>query len=322
MASGSCPDRACFSPANCASSTSRRSISRDRLVRRAGLRRVPVVVGQRPHRAGDVVREGGELHLGQPGRVVVLRRQGIPLGGQRLVERGPHLVEGAAEVAAPARRVAHPADPLGQLVQTSAAVDATAQQVAQRLARAPCRPARRGRPRRGRRARRTAAPAGRGRRARGRSGTGRGWGRVGSASMRRTRCAPPPCPCRCGGSGAGPRGRTRPRRRPLPGEASSPWPSRSSTLDSPGTVPIWASRSAAEHQLAGLHDGALGEQVGETGQVEPGQAVAEGLRDGDPQQVLEHLALSALLAHLELDLAQQGRHDSRNVADACHGLRL
>ncbi len=60
--------------------------------------------------------------------------QGVALVGQRLVERGPHLVEGAAEVAAPAGGVAHPAGPGGQLVEAAAAVEAAAQQVAQRLA--------------------------------------------------------------------------------------------------------------------------------------------------------------------------------------------
>ena len=61
--------------------------------------------------------------------------------------------------------------------------------------------------------------------------------------------------------------------------ASSPCPSRSSTLARPGTVPTWSSSSVGRDQLAGLDGRALGEQLGEAGQVEPGQPVAERLGD-------------------------------------------
>ena len=36
----------------------------------------------------------------------------------------------------------------------------------------------------------------------------------------------------------------------------------------------------------------------------------------------QHVALAALLAHLELDLAEEGGHDGGDVADARDGIRL
>ncbi len=110
----------------------------DRVVGRAGLVGVPVVRRQGPHRAGRVVGDRRELHLGPPGVVVVLRGEGVPLLRQRLVERGADLVERAAEVAAPPRRVAHPPDPGGEVVEAPVAVEPPPQQVGQRV---PHRPA-------------------------------------------------------------------------------------------------------------------------------------------------------------------------------------
>lgn len=107
-----------------------------------------------------------------------------------------------------------------------------------------------------------------------------------------------------------------------PGVASSPCPSRSSTLDRPGTGPTWASRSAPGTSLAGLDDGALGEEVREAGEVEARQARAVRLGDGEAQQVRQHVALATLLAHLELDLAEEGGHDGGDVADPRDGIRL
>ena len=114
-----------------------RSICLDRLVRRPGLVGVPVVRRERAHRAGRVVGQRGELHLGPPGVVALVAGQGVALGGEGLVERGADLVERAAEVAAPARRVAHPAHLGGQVVEAAVAVEALPQQVPERLAQRP-----------------------------------------------------------------------------------------------------------------------------------------------------------------------------------------
>src|SRR3954452_1776725 len=80
-----------------------------------------------------------------------------------------------------------------------------------------------------------------------------------------------------------------------------------------GHCPHLRQHLLAGNQLAGLNRGSLGKQVSEAGQVEPGQPVPEGLRDRHLEQVLHHLGLSALLAHLELDLAEQRRYDRRDV---------
>ena len=53
-----------------------------------------------------------------------------------------------------------------------------------------------------------------------------------------------------------------------PGVASSPWPSRSSTFDRPEHRAHLGEQVGARHELAGLDDGALGEEVGEAGEVE------------------------------------------------------
>ena len=87
-----------------------------------------------PHRAGGVVGQRGELHLGPPGVVAFLAGQGVALGGEGLVERGADLVEGAAEVTATPGGVALPADRGGEVVEAPTPVEATAQQVAQSLA--------------------------------------------------------------------------------------------------------------------------------------------------------------------------------------------
>jgi hypothetical protein len=105
----------------------------DRLVRRARLGRAPLVRIERPDGAGGVVGQRGQVHLGQPGVVGVHPRQRLGLGGQRLVERGPDLVEGAGQVTAPLGGLAHPAGSLPQLVEPAATVDPTSHQVTQRL---------------------------------------------------------------------------------------------------------------------------------------------------------------------------------------------
>ncbi len=64
-------------------------------------------------------------------------------------------------------------------------------------------------------------------------------------------------------------------------------------------------------QLAGLHRPAAlerGQQAAQVGAAQPGP---EGVRDGPPEQVLQHLGFPALLADLELDLAAQAAHHRR-----------
>ncbi len=94
----------------------------------------PVVVRQRSYGAGDVVRKGGQLHLGQSGLIVGGRCQRLPFGGQRLIQRGPHLIESAAQIASSPRLCPHPPDPLQKPVHPASVVDASPQQVAQRVA--------------------------------------------------------------------------------------------------------------------------------------------------------------------------------------------
>jgi hypothetical protein len=66
---------------------------------------------------------------------------------------------------------------------------------------------------------------------------------------------------------------------------------------------------------AGLDCRALAEALGESAQIQPSQPRAERRGDGYPQQVRQYLVLSALLAHLELDLAAQRRDHSGQVSD-------
>ena len=96
----------------------------DRLEGRPGLIRAPLVVVQRAHGAGDVVGQRVQFQLGEPRVVAVGAGQGLPLGGQRLVQCRPDLIQGAAEIAAPAGLRAQLPDLVGQPVQTAAAVQA------------------------------------------------------------------------------------------------------------------------------------------------------------------------------------------------------
>ena len=109
----------------------------DRLVGRPRLRRVPGVVVEGTDGAGHVVGDGGELHLRHAGVVTLLPGQGVPLRGERLVEHRPDLVQGAAEVALAAGPLAHPAYPLGQVVEPAPAVETTTHQLPQRLTERP-----------------------------------------------------------------------------------------------------------------------------------------------------------------------------------------
>ena len=268
-----------------------------------------------------VVGQGGELHLGRAAR----RRRPPPASASRSAASAwSSMARTWSRVPprSPRRRAAspHPADPLGQLVQAAAAVDAAPQQVAQRLAQAAAGQHLapdlvEGGPHVVRRRQRVGAavpgavaePAVDG-------------AAVGSASMRRTRSG------RATVSLSMRRVRCSPSRTNSTAAAASPGRGVVAVaepvehLGQPRHRCRPGEQLGGRHQLAGLDDGALGEQVGEAGQVEPGQPGAEGLGDGDPQQVLEHLALAALLAHLELDLAEQGRHDRGHVADPGHGL--
>ena len=105
----------------------------DLVVDRLGLGGVPVVRGQGPDLSGDVVGQRREVHLGEACGVGVLARQGVALGGQRLVEGGADVVERPGQVTAPAGGVAGPAEPVGQLVQAPALTEPAAEQVAQGL---------------------------------------------------------------------------------------------------------------------------------------------------------------------------------------------
>ena len=96
--------------------------------------RAPLVRLERAYGPGHVVGQGVELHLGEPGVVAVAAGQGLPLGGQGLVQRGADLVEGAAEIAAAPGLGPQPADPLGQPVQPTAAVQPRSQQLAEGVA--------------------------------------------------------------------------------------------------------------------------------------------------------------------------------------------
>ena len=129
-------------------------------------------------------------------------------------------------------------------------------------------------------------------------------------------------PWTAGGSGAAPPARTRRRRPPRRGSGASPRPSRSSTLASPGTVPTWRSTSSAATSSPVSMIVALGDQVGEAGQVEAGQPGPERLGGRGAQQVGEDLDLPALLAALELDLAAQRAGHRHGVADPGHRLGL
>ena len=106
----------------------------DRLEGRPRLVRAPLVVVQRADGAGDVVGQRVQFQFGEPRVVALGAGQGLPLGGQRLVQCGPDLVEGAAEIAAPAGLGAQPSDLVGQPVQAAAAVEAPAHQIPQGIA--------------------------------------------------------------------------------------------------------------------------------------------------------------------------------------------
>ena len=135
----------------------------------------------------------------------------------------------------------------------------------------------------------------------------RSWLAVGHRPRRRRRCGRRRCPCRCGGSGAAPPARTRPRRRPRRASASSPWPSRSSTLDRPGTVPSWASRSAAGTSSPVSTTAPSANSSVKPDRSRPASRARNVSATATRSRCVEHLALAALLAHLELDLAEQGR---------------
>ncbi|GAB3945029.1 hypothetical protein GCM10027614_36150 [Micromonospora vulcania] len=106
------------------------------LVRPAGVRAGPLVVGQLLHRprggAGQIVQH----RLGEPRRVVVAAPQLVELGGERLVEQCPSPGHRAIQIAPPQRLPAQSSGPGGQVVQTATPLWATAQQVAQRVAQA------------------------------------------------------------------------------------------------------------------------------------------------------------------------------------------
>ena len=232
IASGSWPSSACFMPGELGVEHLALQHLADRLVRLPGLVGVPVVVARAPGPRRRCRRGACRAPSRRAGRRRRPPGQLLALGGQRLVERGPDLVERAAEVAAALGRRAQLADPLGAARRGRR--DRRGRAAAARAARrAGCRrPARPRRSRRGRRARRTAARAGRARRATGRTGSGRAGRRalvrrlwrscVARLTGRRRPCGRRRCPCRCGGSGAAPRARTRPRPRPGRG-----WPSSS-----------------------------------------------------------------------------------------------
>ena len=134
IASGSGSSSACFRPANCASSTSRWSICWiDSYVARASSECQSYVASARTAPAvssGSVASSISAQRASSPSSPASWSRS----CGQGLVERGPHLVERAAEVAAPPGRVAHPPHPRGELVEAPVAVEAAPQQVGQRVA--------------------------------------------------------------------------------------------------------------------------------------------------------------------------------------------
>ena len=127
---------------------------------------------------------------------------------------------------------------------------------------------------------------------------------VSSLDSRRVRCRPSST-----NSMPAPPARGSARRRGRAGRA--PWPG-------PARCRPGASSSSAGDQVAGLDDVALGDQVGEAGQVQPGQPGPERLGGGRPQQVGEDLDLPALLTALELDLAAQRAGHRHGVADPGH----
>ena len=105
----------------------------DRLVRGPGLVGAPLIGIQGADRPGHVVGNGVQLQFGEPGVVAVGAGQGLPLGGEGLVQRGADLVEGAPEIAAAAGLGPQLRDLGGQPVQPALAVQPAAQQVPQRV---------------------------------------------------------------------------------------------------------------------------------------------------------------------------------------------
>ena len=230
IAAGSGSSSACFIPANCGVEHLALQHLLDRLVRRPGLVRVPVVRRQRPHRAGGVVGQRGELHLRPAARRRRRRRRARRAPAARAWSSAARTWS-SVPPRSPRRRAALRIRRTfaARSSRPAVAVEAAPQQVA--------------------RARRAAS--------RRRARRGPSSSRAGPDVVRRRErvgtvvpgaVAEPACiaqrpvdraaghrrPCRSGGSGAGPRARTRSRRPPRPGDASSPCPSRSSTLDRPG----------------------------------------------------------------------------------------
>ena len=127
IASGS--SRACssasFMPRNCWSSTSRRSRSRELLVRRARLVRAPVVLGELAHGARGVAGQRVELGLAQPrvvGRVGE-QRGALLLDGrvEQLADLLERAVEPAGLAASSRRRCRAPAQQVVEAAQAVAA---------------------------------------------------------------------------------------------------------------------------------------------------------------------------------------------------------
>ena len=96
--------------------------------------RIATGSGRGPGLTGNVVRQRLQFQLRKSRILCVAAGQGIPLGGECLVERGPDLIQGASQIAASSCLGAQLSDLVSQPVEPATTVLPAAHQIAQGVA--------------------------------------------------------------------------------------------------------------------------------------------------------------------------------------------